>query len=74
MAAKAPTFAVASRDKIQGYIDAGVLQYPSYVLCKKTFEWGYIDSNLEMQNIKGYAQVSMIHIVKLHHLNQQKIL
>lgn len=57
--ATTPTFAVASRDKIQGYIDEGILQYPSYVLCKTTYEWVYIDKNLEMHDIKGYAQASM---------------
>lgn len=57
--ATTPTFAVASRDKIQGYIDAGILQYPSYVLCKNTYDWVYIDKNLEMHNIVGHAQASM---------------
>ena len=63
--ANAPTFAVASRDKIQGYIDAGVLVYPSYVLCKNTYEWVYIDKELQMQNIKGYAQASMFVVDEL---------
>ena len=63
--ANAPTFAVASRDKIQGYIDAGVLTYPSYVLCKNTYDWVYIDKELQMQNIKGYAQASMFVVDEL---------
>ena len=57
--AMTPTFAVASRDKIPGYISEGLLKYPSYVLCKTTYEWVYIDKNLEMHDIKGYAQASM---------------
>lgn len=63
--ASTPTFAVASRDKIQGYIDSGVLQYPSYVLCKNTYDWVYIDKELEMHNIKGYAQASMFVVDEL---------
>ncbi len=55
----APTFAVASRDKIQGYIDSKVLKYPSYVLCKNTYDWVYIDKELQMHDIKGHAQASM---------------
>lgn len=65
MANATPTFAVASRDKIQGYIDSGVLKYPSYVLCKNDYDWIYIDKNLEMQNIKGYAQASMFVVDEL---------
>ena len=65
MATNSPTFAVASRDKIQGYIADGVLKYPSYVLCKDTYEWVYIDKNLEMQNIKGYSQASMFEVKEL---------
>lgn len=65
MASTAPTFAVASRDKIQGYIDSKVLTYPSYVLCKNTYEWVYIDKDLQMQNIKGYAQASMFVVDEL---------
>lgn len=57
--AMTPTFAVASREKIPGYISEGLLKYPSYVLCKTTYEWVYIDKNLEMHDIKGYAQASM---------------
>lgn len=60
-----PTFAVASRNKIQGYIDSGVLTYPSYVLCKNEYDWIYIDKNLQMQNIKGYAQASMFVVDEL---------
>lgn len=60
-----PTFAVASRDKIQGYISDGVLKYPSYVLCKDTYEWVYIDKNLEMQDIKGFSQASMFEVNEL---------
>lgn len=63
--ANAPTFAVASRDKIQGYIDSGVLTYPSYVLCKNTYDWVYIDKELQMQNIKGHAQTSMFVVDEL---------
>ena len=63
--ANVPTFAVASRDKIQGYIDSKTLKYPSYVLCKETYEWVYIDKNLQMHDIKGYAQTSMFDIEEL---------
>lgn len=63
--ANAPTFAVASREKIQGYISEGLLKYPSYVLCKHTYEWVYIDKDLEMQDIKGYAQASMFVVDEL---------
>lgn len=60
-----PTFAVASRDKIQGYLDAQVLKYPSYVLCKNTWEWVYIDKELQMHDIKGYSQASMFEVDEL---------
>lgn len=59
MASTTPTFAVASRDKIQGYIDAKILQYPSYVLCKNTYDWVYVDKDLKMHDIKGRDQASI---------------
>ena len=62
MASTTPTFAVASRDKIQGYIDAKILQYPSYVLCKNTYDWVYIDKDLKMHDIKGRNQVSIFSV------------
>ena len=62
MASTTPTFAVASRDKIQGYIDSQVLKYPSYVLCKNTYDWVYIDKELKMHDIKGRDQASMISV------------
>lgn len=65
MAKSTPTFAVASRDKIQGYIDSGILVYPSYVLCKQTYEWVYIDKDHNMHDIKGHAQVSMFAVDEL---------
>ena len=60
-----PTFAVASRDKIQGYLDSQVLKYPSYVLCKDSWEWVYIDKDLKMQDVKGFAQASMFEVNEL---------
>lgn len=65
MAANAPTFAVASRGKIQSYIDSGVLKYPSYVLCKNENTLVFIDSNLQMQDIKGYGQASIFTVEEL---------
>lgn len=60
-----PTFAVASRDKIQGYISEGVLKYPSYVLCKNEYTWVFIDKELQMHNIEGYGQASMFFVDEL---------
>ena len=60
-----PTFAVASRDKIQGYLDDKILKYPSYILCKDSWEWVYIDKDLQMHDVKSYAQTSMFEVDKL---------
>lgn len=57
------TFATASYDKIQSYIDSGVLKYPSYILCKDEAHKNnliFIDKNLQMQPVKGYEQDSII--------------
>lgn len=61
-------FAVASYDKIQGYIDSGVLKYPAYVLCKDEAHknnFVFIDKDLKMQPIKGYQQDTVIAVEKL---------
>lgn len=70
--ASTPTFAVASRDRIQGYIDSKVLTYPSYVLCRETYEWVYIDKELKMHDIKGYSQTSMFIVDELPTENIQE--
>ena len=60
-----PTFAVASRDKIQGYISEGILKYPSYVLCKHEYTWVFIDKELQIHNVEGYGQASMFFVDEL---------
>lgn len=63
MATVSTTFATASYDKIQSYIDSGVLKYPSYVLCKDEAHKNnliFIDKELNLQPVKGYEQDSII--------------
>jgi len=43
---KIPMFAVASRGKIQTYVDEKILQYPSYVFCKDQNTLVFIDKDL----------------------------
>jgi hypothetical protein len=60
-----PIFAVASYGKIQQYVDSGVLKYPSYVFCKDLNTLVFIDKNLQMQEIKGFNQTSIITVEEL---------
>lgn len=60
-----PTFAVASYDKIQSYINSGVLTYPSYVYCRDKNTLVFIDKNLQMQDIEGFNQTSIIVVDEL---------
>lgn len=55
-----PTFAVASRGNIQSYIEQGILTYPSYVFCKDKNTLVFIDKNLQIQDIKGNNQLSIV--------------
>ena len=55
-----PTFAVASRGNIQNYIEQGILTYPSYVFCKDINTLVFIDKNLQIQDIKGNGQISIV--------------
>lgn len=55
-----PTFAVASRGNIQNYIEQGILTYPSYVFCKDQNTLVFIDKNLQIQDIKGNSQLSLV--------------
>lgn len=55
-----PTFAVASRDKIQSYINSQQLSYPSYVFCKDKNTLVFVDKNLQIQDIKGSNQLSIV--------------
>lgn len=55
-----PIFAVASRNKIQSYIEQGVLVYPSYVFCKDQNTMVFVDKNLQIQDIKGFNQTSIL--------------
>ena len=59
MANSTPIFAVASRSKIQSYIDSQILTYPSYVFCKDLNTMVFIDKNLQIQDIKGFNQASI---------------
>lgn len=61
-------FAVASFDKIQSYIDSGVLRYPAYVLCKDNVHKNnlvFIDKDLKIQPIKGYKQDAIKQVEEL---------
>lgn len=63
MADVTTTFATASYDKIQGYINAGVIKYPAYILCKDEAHKNnliFIDKDLKMQPVVGYEQESII--------------
>lgn len=65
MANSIPTFAVASYGNIQNYINQGILIYPSYVFCKDKNTLVFIDKNLQIQDIKGFNQASMIVVEEL---------
>lgn len=65
MAAKNPTFAVASYGNIQSYIDQGLITYPSYVFCKDKNILVFVDSNLKIQEIKGFNQSSIVVVESL---------
>ena len=61
-------FAVASFDKIQSYVDSGVLRYPAYVLCKDNVHKNnlvFIDKDLKIQPIKGYKQDAIKQVEEL---------
>lgn len=66
--ANSPIFATASYDKIQEYINTGVLKYPSYVLCKDDAHKNtliFINKDLELCPVKGYEQDSIIFVESL---------
>lgn len=68
MADVTTTFATASYNKIQEYINAGVITYPAYILCKDDAHKNnliFIDKNLQMQPVKGYEQDSVIFVDEL---------
>lgn len=60
-----PTFAVASYDNIQSYVNDGKLTYPSYVFCKDKNTLVFIDKNLQIQDIKGFNQSSIVEVEEL---------
>lgn len=60
-----PTFAVASYDNIQSYVNDGKLTYPSYVFCKDKNTLVFIDKDLQIQNIKGFNQSSIVEVEEL---------
>ena len=71
MANTTPIFAVASHGKIQSYIDQSILTYPSYVFCKDTNTMVFVDSNLKIQDIKGFNQSSIVVVEELPSENIQ---
>lgn len=66
--ADTPMFASASYGNIQGYIDAGVLKYPAYVLCKDEAHLNnlvFIDKDLSIRPVKGYEQDVLLFVDEL---------
>ncbi len=57
---KIPTFAVGTYASILPNISSGVLTYPSYVFCSDTNTMVFVDKNMEIQDLKGYNQDSVI--------------
>lgn len=60
-----PIFAVASYGNIQSYVNDGKLTYPSYVFCKDKNTMVFIDKNLQIQDINGFNQSSIIEVEEL---------
>lgn len=57
-----PIFAVGTYSQIQPAIESGKLTYPSYVFCTDTGTLVFVDKNLEMQDVKGYGQTSILQV------------
>lgn len=64
-------FAVADYDSIQGYIDQGVLSYPTYVFCRDLNTMVFIDKNAQIQNVRGFNQTSIVTVDELPKENIQ---
>lgn len=60
-----PIFAVASYGNIQTYIENETLSYPSYVFCKDKNTLVFIDKELQIQDIKGFNQSSIVNVEEL---------
>ena len=61
MATATPTFAAVSDfSKIQSYVDAGQIGYPSYILCRNDWTWAFVDKDSSIKHIRGYQQEAII--------------
>lgn len=59
--ANTPTFAAVSDfSKIQGYVDAGQISYPSYIVCRNDWTWAFVDKDSSINHIRGYQQEAII--------------